>query len=98
MAVAASACPARLVARVASLSIVCPRPTKALLLKMIVAGSSWGLALAAGLAVLRFRACGMICIDDVMWTTTAALVAGNLVFAPAVMLGADIRFFLNHQP
>jgi hypothetical protein len=96
--IAVSTLPARVVlARVASVSIACPRPTKAILLLMLMAGSSWGLVLAGGLILLRFRACGLVCIDDVMWTTAAALLAGNLLFAPAVMLGADIRLSLKHQ-
>jgi hypothetical protein len=107
MTAAASACPARvvarfaparIVARFASMSVAGPRPTKAILVRMLAAGSSWGLMLAGGLVLLRFRACGMVCIDDAMWTTAAALLAGNLVFAPAVMLGGDIRISLKHKP
>jgi hypothetical protein len=92
-------CPAPIVpARRASFAIALPRLTKAILLRMLVAGSSWGLALAGGLILLRLRACGLVCIDDAMWTAAAALLAGNLVFAPAVVLGADLRLSLKHKP
>ncbi len=102
--IAVSAGPARAVvtrlitARIASVSLELPRPTMAILLRMLMAGSSWGLVLAGGLILIRFRACGLVCIDDVMWTTAAAQLAGNLLFAPAVMLGADIRLSLKHKP
>jgi hypothetical protein len=84
--------------RLAFRSIARPRLTKATVLRMLVAGSSWGLVLAGGLVFLRFRDCGLVCIDEVMWTTAAALLAGNLLFAPAVVLGTDVRLSLKHKP
>lgn len=64
---------------------------------MLVAGSSWGLVLAGGLILTRFHDTGLVCIDDVMWTTTAALLGGNALFGPLVVLGTDVRLWLKHK-
>ena len=95
---ATSVCAARAApARLASCTVALPRLTKAILLRMLVAGSSWGLVLAGGLIFTRFRDTGLVCIDDVIWTTTAALLGGNLLFGPLVVLGTDVRLCLKHK-
>lgn len=73
------------------------RLRKAILVRMFGAGTIWGLTMGAGLVLLKFRNCGLICFDDVATTTALALAAGNLIFGPLVVLGSSASLTLKHK-
>ena len=56
-------------------------------LRVLIAGTAWGVAMSAGLAGLTFWNCGMICQDDLMMTTALSVAAGILAIGPIAAYG-----------
>lgn len=50
--------------------------------RALLAGSAWGLATSAGLAILHYSQCGLVCPDDIALTTVLSIGAGLLTFGP----------------
>jgi hypothetical protein len=58
------------------------RLTKSEVLRLLIAGTAWGLATSAGLAGLTMWNDGVVCIPDVLATTFTAIIAGLLTIGP----------------
>ncbi|HWP27652.1 MAG TPA: hypothetical protein VNL39_15075 [Xanthobacteraceae bacterium] len=56
--------------------------TKSEALRLLVAGTAWGVATSAGLAGLAVWNHGVVCISDVLATTLTAVTAGLLTIGP----------------
>jgi hypothetical protein len=56
-------------------------------LRMLLAGTAWGIAMSIGLAGMTLWNCGMICQDDLVRTTTISVVAGILAIGPLAAYG-----------
>ena len=56
-------------------------------LRMLAAGTAWGLVLTAGFAGLALWNCGMVCPDDLALTAATAIAAGILTIGPLAGLG-----------
>jgi hypothetical protein len=56
-------------------------------LRMLMAGTAWGVAVSAGLAGMTFWNCGMICQDDLIKTTAVSVAAGILAIGPLAAYG-----------
>ena len=56
-------------------------------LRMLTAGTAWGVAVSAGLTGMTFWNCGMICQDDLVKTTALSIVAGILAIGPLAAYG-----------
>jgi hypothetical protein len=63
------------------------RLTKSAVLRMLIAGSTWGLAMSAGLAGMSLWNDGMICLDDSLLTTAICIAAGVLAIGPIAAYG-----------
>ena len=63
------------------------RLTRNEVLRMLIAGTSWGVAMSAGLAGMTFWNCGMICQDDLIKTTALSIAAGILTIGPLAAYG-----------
>jgi hypothetical protein len=61
--------------------------TQPALKRMVVFGSAWGLALAAGLAAIGWSQ-GTLCLDDVVLTTVLSVVAGIGTIGPLAAFGS----------
>ncbi len=61
--------------------------TKREALRMLIAGTAWGIAMSAGLAGITFWNCGMICQHDLVVTTTLSVAAGILAIGPLAAYG-----------
>jgi hypothetical protein len=59
-----------------------PRLTKPELLRMLAAGTAWGLVLSAGLAGMTYWNYAMICPDDIAITTALSIAAGIIAIGP----------------
>lgn len=59
-----------------------PRLTGRTALRVVAAGTIWGVALSAGLAALSFYDCGGICPDEVIATTALSVAAGIVTIGP----------------
>ena len=64
-----------------------PSLTKRTALRMIGAGTAWGVLLSAGLTALSFFSCGAICLDDVMVTTALSVGVGIVAIGPIAAFG-----------
>jgi hypothetical protein len=56
-------------------------------LRMLAAGSVWGVVVASGFVGYALWSCGELCIDDVALTTSTSIVAGILTIGPLAALG-----------
>ena len=63
------------------------RLTKLEALRMLTAGTAWGLAMSAGIAGMTFWSCGMECPDDIAATTALSVSAGILGIGPLAAYG-----------
>jgi len=63
------------------------RLTKAELQRMLLAGIVWGLAMSIGLSAMTAWHYGMICLDDVAFTTVVSVMAGILAIGPIAAYG-----------
>jgi hypothetical protein len=63
------------------------RLTKSEGLRMLVAGTAWGLAMSAGIAGMTFWNCAMVCPDDIVFTTALSVVAGIFAIGPLAAYG-----------
>jgi len=63
------------------------RLTKSAVLRMLIAGTAWGLMMSAGLAGMALWNDGMICLDDTMMTTAVSVAAGILAIGPIAAFG-----------
>ena len=63
------------------------RLSKPEFLRMLLAGSLWGLALSAGLAGLSAWNHGMVCPDDIAITTAISIVTGIFAIGPIAAYG-----------
>ena len=52
------------------------------LLRMLTAGSVWGITMSAGLAGMSAWNCGMVCLDDVAMTAATSIGTGILAIGP----------------
>jgi hypothetical protein len=52
------------------------------LMRMLAAGTAWGLMLAAGLFAPGALRCGLLCPGDVAFTTAISIVTGILTIGP----------------
>jgi hypothetical protein len=66
---------------------VSPQPADGALRRGVIAGSVWGIAVAAGLVGLRFWNCGVICIDDAVITTALSMIGGLATMGPLAAFG-----------
>jgi hypothetical protein len=64
-----------------------PSLSKRSVLRMIGAGTAWGVLLSAGLTALSFYGCGAICPDDVMVTTALSVGVGIVAIGPIAAFG-----------
>ena len=60
---------------------------KSELLRTLIAGTAWGIAMAAGIASMTFWNYNMICSDDVAVTTVISIAAGILAIGPIAAYG-----------
>jgi hypothetical protein len=56
-------------------------------LRMLMAGTAWGVAVSAGLTGMTFWNCGMICQHDLVVTTALSVAAGILAIGPLAAYG-----------
>jgi hypothetical protein len=63
------------------------RLTKSEALRMLVAGTAWGLAMSAGIAGMTFWKYAMVCPDDIVVTTVLSVAAGILAIGPLAAYG-----------
>lgn len=63
------------------------RLTRSEALRMLIAGTAWGIAMSAGLASMTFWKYGMICQDDLIVTTALSVVAGIFAIGPLAAYG-----------
>ena len=63
------------------------RLTRPEVLRMLLAGSAWGLAMSLGIAGMTFWKYAMICPDDIAVTTVLSVVAGILAIWPLAAYG-----------
>lgn len=59
-----------------------PRLTGRTALRVVAAGTIWGVALSVGLAALSFFDCGGICPDDVIATGVISVATGIVFIGP----------------
>jgi hypothetical protein len=52
------------------------------LTRMAIAGGAWGLMLSAGFVATALWQCGVVCLDEVAFTTAACVGAGILTIGP----------------
>lgn len=65
--------------RPVALALTLPRTrwmTRSWMIRSLVAGSAWGLALTAGLTGMAFAQCGAACIDQTAMTAAVSVAAG----------------------
>jgi len=55
--------------------------------RMLMAGTTWGVATSAGLTGMTFWNCGMICQNDLVVTTALSVTAGILAIGPLAAYG-----------
>ena len=65
-----------------------PRPhlSGPTVLRMIAAGTGWGVIVAAGMMAPAYRDCG-VCLDDVVVTGATSLLVGILTVGPIALFG-----------
>ena len=65
------------------------RPTLApdALRRGLIAGSAWGVSMAALLIAREFVTCGGICVTDAVFTTALSTAAGVLTIGPLAAFG-----------
>lgn len=56
-------------------------------LRIIGAGSAWGLAMAAGFVGLALWNCGVVCPEDVALTTATLIATGIVTIGPLAAFG-----------
>jgi hypothetical protein len=56
-------------------------------LRMLVAGSAWGLVMAGGFVGYALWSCGGVCLEDVALTTVTSIAAGILTIGPLAAFG-----------
>jgi hypothetical protein len=56
-------------------------------LRMLAAGTAWGIAMTAGFAGLALWDCGTVCPDDVALTAATSIAAGILTIGPLAAFG-----------
>ena len=55
---------------------------RAVVLRGLVAGTAWGLALSAGFVGIALTQCGLPCPDDVAFTTLVSVATGIVTIGP----------------
>jgi len=55
---------------------------RAVVLRGIVAGTVWGLALSAGFVGIALTQCGLPCPDDIAFTTLVSVATGIVAIGP----------------
>jgi len=63
------------------------RLTQSEALRMLAAGTAWGVAMSASIAGMTFWNYGMICPDDIATTTAISMLAGILAIGPLAAYG-----------
>jgi hypothetical protein len=58
------------------------------LIRMIVAGTAWGLSLSTGFFIIALWQCGLPCPDDIAVVTTACIGTGILTIGPLAAFAA----------
>jgi len=61
--------------------------TRSELQRLLLAGTAWGLAMSIGLSAMTAWHYGMICLDDVAFTTVVSVMAGILAIGPIAAYG-----------
>jgi hypothetical protein len=56
-------------------------------LRMLGAGSAWGLVMATGFVGYALWSCGGVCLEDVALTTVTSIAAGILTIGPLAAFG-----------
>jgi hypothetical protein len=56
-------------------------------LRMLGAGSAWGLVMTTGFVGYALWSCGGVCLEDVAVTTATSMVAGILTIGPLAAFG-----------
>jgi hypothetical protein len=56
-------------------------------LRMVAAGTGWGLIMAAGFTGYALWSCGTVCPDDIALTTATSITAGVLTIGPLAASG-----------
>ena len=55
---------------------------RAVLLRGILAGSAWGLAMTIGFTAIALAQCGLPCPDDLAFTTIVSVATGLVTIGP----------------
>ncbi len=56
-------------------------------LRMLVAGSAWGVVMAAGFVGYALWNCGGVCLEDAALTTSTCIAAGIVTIGPLAAFG-----------
>jgi hypothetical protein len=62
-------------------------PDRRAALRMLAAGTAWGVVMAAGFAGFALWNCGTVCPEDVALTTVTSIAAGILTIGPLAAFG-----------
>lgn len=58
-------------------------------LRMLGAGSAWGVVMATGFVGYALWSCGGVCLEDAALTTSTSIVAGILTIGPLAAFGGN---------
>lgn len=83
-AAATAAAPAGLAAIAARLGL---RLDRGALVRMVAAGSAWGLVVSLGLTAARAWSCGTVCLDAAAFDAVATAALGIVTVGPIAALG-----------
>jgi hypothetical protein len=61
--------------------------TRSVLRRSLIAGSAWGISVAALLIAREYFACGSVCLPDAAVTTALTVTAGVLTIGPLAAFG-----------
>jgi hypothetical protein len=56
-------------------------------LRMLIAGSAWGVIMATGFVGYALWSCGGVCLEDAALTTVTSIAAGILTIGPLAAFG-----------
>ncbi|HET9716301.1 MAG TPA: hypothetical protein VFP60_08965 [Pseudolabrys sp.] len=57
------------------------------IMRLLIAGTTWGLLLSIGFLGIAMRRCGLPCPNDVLVVTTLCIVTGILTVGPVAVFG-----------
>ena len=63
------------------------RPTQAEFVRMLAAGSAWGIAITSGITGMNLCNYGVVCLDEVAMAAAIAIPAGIFTIGPIAIYG-----------